>query len=101
MSQSHIQEQIELIARHEQEFLEQRTQAERVIDGIAGFVGSLPFVSVHLCVFALWIADQLAAARAALRSEAVWLAADGGGDGGDPGVELHPDAAGAAGPAFR
>ena len=44
MSQSHIQEQIELIARHEQEFLERRTQAERVIDGIAGFVGSLPFV---------------------------------------------------------
>src|ERR1700735_2235721 len=55
MSQSHIQEQIELIARHEQEFLERRTQAERVIDGIAGFVGSLPFVAVHLCVFALWI----------------------------------------------
>jgi uncharacterized membrane protein len=55
MSQSHIQEQIELIARHEQEFLEQRTQAERVIDGIGGFVGSLPFVAVHVCVFAVWI----------------------------------------------
>jgi uncharacterized membrane protein len=55
MSQSHIQEQIELIARHEQEFLERRTQAERVIDGIAGFVGSLPFVAVHVCVFAVWI----------------------------------------------
>jgi uncharacterized membrane protein len=56
MSQSHIQEQIELIARHEQEFLEQRSRTERIIDGIAGFVGSLPFVSVHLGVFALWIA---------------------------------------------
>jgi uncharacterized membrane protein len=59
MSQSHIQEQIELIARHEQEFLEQRSQAERVIDGIAGFVGSLPFVAVHVCVFAAWIAANL------------------------------------------
>ena len=56
MSQSHIQEQIEHIARHEQEFLEQRSRTERIIDGIAGFVGSLPFVSVHLGVFALWIA---------------------------------------------
>ncbi len=55
MSQTHIREQIELISRHEQEFLEQRTQAERVIDGIAGFVGSLPFVVVHVCMFAVWI----------------------------------------------
>jgi uncharacterized membrane protein len=59
MSQSHIQEQIEVIARHEQEFLEQRTQAERIIDGIAGFVGSLPFVAVHLCIFAAWIVINL------------------------------------------
>ncbi len=55
MSQSHIQEQIELIAKHEQEFLERRTSAERISDGIAGFIGSLPFVGVHLCVFAAWI----------------------------------------------
>jgi len=54
MSQSHIQEQIELIARHEQEFLEQRTPAERVIDSIASFIGSLPFVVAHLCIFAAW-----------------------------------------------
>jgi uncharacterized membrane protein len=59
MSQSHIQEQIELIARHEQEFLEQRTRAERVSDEIAGFVGSLPFVAVHLCIFAVWIGINL------------------------------------------
>jgi uncharacterized membrane protein len=55
MSQSHIQEQIEQIARHEQEFLERRTTAERAIDGIANFIGSLPFVAVHLGVFAVWI----------------------------------------------
>jgi uncharacterized membrane protein len=54
MSQSHIQEQIELIAKHEQEFLEQRTGAERISDVIAGFIGSLPFVAVHLCVFVTW-----------------------------------------------
>jgi uncharacterized membrane protein len=59
MSQSHIQEQIELIARHEQEFLEQRTATERVSDGIAGFIGSLPFVGLHLCVFATWIVLNL------------------------------------------
>jgi len=59
MSQSHIQEQIELIARHEQEFLEQRTQAERVIDSIASFIGSLPFVVAHLCIFAAWIVINL------------------------------------------
>ena len=59
MSQSHIQEQIELIARHEQEFLEQRTTAERVSDLIAGFIGSLPFVAVHLCIFAVWIVTNL------------------------------------------
>jgi uncharacterized membrane protein len=59
MSQSHIQEQIELIAKHEQEFLEQRSRAERVSDVIAGFIGSLPFVAVHLCVFAAWIVLNL------------------------------------------
>ena len=55
MSQSHIQEQIELIAKHEQEFLERRTRGERVSDGIAGFIGSLWFVEAHLLVFAAWI----------------------------------------------
>jgi len=55
MAQTHIQSHIELIAKHEQEFLAQRTQAERIADGIAEFVGSLTFVVAHLCIFALWI----------------------------------------------
>ncbi len=55
MSQSHIQEQIEQIARHEQEFLAQRTGVERIGDCIAGFIGSLKFVAVNLCLFAVWI----------------------------------------------
>ena len=59
MSQSHIQEQIELIAKHEQDFLAQRTRGERIIDAIASFIGSLTFVSVHLCIFAVWIVFNL------------------------------------------
>ncbi len=55
MSQSHIQDHVELIARHEQEFLSQRTRGERLADAVACFIGSLTFVSAHLAVFAVWI----------------------------------------------
>ncbi len=55
MSQSHIQEHIDLIARHEQEFLASRSRTERVGDRIAGFVGSLGFVSVHILLFGGWV----------------------------------------------
>ena len=54
MPQTHIQEHIDLIARHEQEFLEQRTRIERAGDSIAAFVGSLGFVGVHLVLFVCW-----------------------------------------------
>jgi uncharacterized membrane protein len=53
--QNHFQDHIELIAKHEQEFLENRTRAERVGDAIAGFAGSFAFVGLHLVVFAGWI----------------------------------------------
>ncbi|MEO8736403.1 MAG: DUF1003 domain-containing protein [Edaphobacter sp.] len=56
MSQSHIQEHIDLIAKHEQDFLINRTAAERLGDSIAGFAGSLPFVCIHLAIFAGWMA---------------------------------------------
>jgi uncharacterized membrane protein len=59
MSQNHIQEQIELIAKHEQEFLERRTRGERVSDEVAGFIGSLWFVGLHLLGFAVWIVMNL------------------------------------------
>ncbi len=59
MSQSHIQEQIELIAKHELDFLAQRTPAERWSDAIAGFIGSFKFVTLHLCIFAAWIVINL------------------------------------------
>ena len=50
-----IQEHIDLIARHEQEFLAKRTWTERLGDSIAGFAGSLTFAGVHLLIFVLWI----------------------------------------------
>lgn len=55
MPRSHIQDHIELIARHEQEFLSSRTPAERIGDRIAVFVGSFSFVVAHLGTFAAWI----------------------------------------------
>ena len=55
MAQSHIQEHIDLIARHEQEFLEKRTRSERLGDRIAAFAGSFAFVGAHLLLFVGWI----------------------------------------------
>ncbi len=55
MSQSHIQDHVELIAKHEQEFLANRSAAERLSDAVGSFIGSLMFVGAHLCVFAAWI----------------------------------------------
>jgi uncharacterized membrane protein len=55
MSQSHIQEHVDLIAKHEQDFLTNRTAAERLGDSFAGFAGSLPFVCIHLAIFAGWM----------------------------------------------
>jgi uncharacterized membrane protein len=51
----HVQEHIDTIARHEQEFLERRTTVERLGDSIAAFVGSLGFVALHLALFLAWI----------------------------------------------
>lgn len=59
MPHPHVQEHIELIARHEQEFLARRTPAERRSDAIAGFIGSLPFVVLHLALFTVWIVWNL------------------------------------------
>jgi uncharacterized membrane protein len=52
---NHLQENIDTIARHEQEFLDRRTAAERLGDSIASFVGSLGFVALHIGLFAAWI----------------------------------------------
>jgi uncharacterized membrane protein len=55
MSQDQVREHIELIAKHEQEFLERRTRAECVGDAVSGWVGSLKFVVFHLLLFGGWV----------------------------------------------
>ncbi len=67
VSQEHVQEQIDLIVRQEQEFAQQRTTAERVGDAIAGFAGSLYFVMLHIAWFTGWIAWNTLLASQALR----------------------------------
>ena len=39
-----VQEHVELIAKHEQDFLARRTRTERISDSVASFTGSLIFV---------------------------------------------------------
>ena len=55
MPPTSIQQHVELIARHEQDYLNQRTTSERIGDVIAGSAGSLKFVGIHLAIFAAWI----------------------------------------------
>ncbi len=55
LSKDHIQEHIDLIARHEADFLAKRTPSERLGDRIAAFAGSFRFVGLHLLVFVGWL----------------------------------------------
>ena len=55
MARQHVQEHIDLIAKQEQAFFENRTATERAGDAIASFAGSLRFVALHLFVFAAWM----------------------------------------------
>lgn len=55
MQQPHLQEHIQLIARHEQEFQQNRTRSECAGDAIASAAGSLVFVMAHLLLFGTWI----------------------------------------------
>ncbi len=52
---SHLRDHIEIIAKHEQEFLSRRTQPEKLGDSLGSFIGSLTFVSIHLSWFAAWL----------------------------------------------
>jgi uncharacterized membrane protein len=54
MPQQPVQEHVDLIAKHEQDFLARRTLAERVGDGVAAFAGTPTFVMLHLVLFASW-----------------------------------------------
>jgi uncharacterized membrane protein len=51
----HVQEHIETIARHEQEFYAKRSRADKIGDAVAGFAGNFAFVLIHLGVFIGWI----------------------------------------------
>jgi uncharacterized membrane protein len=55
-SAGHLQEHIDLIARHEHEFLAHRTRTEKLGDRIASFIGSLTYVSAHIVIFGAWLA---------------------------------------------
>ena len=50
-----IRENIETIARLEEEFKRKRTLSDRVADRISDFSGSMTFVAVHAIVFTAWI----------------------------------------------
>jgi uncharacterized membrane protein len=54
-SPNQVQEHIDTILKHEQEFLARRTPAERLGDSIAGLVGNLGFVALHVCLFVGWV----------------------------------------------
>ncbi len=54
-AQDPIQDHVETIATHEQEFLARRTQLERFGDAVGAFAGSLTFVGIHLGFFAAWL----------------------------------------------
>lgn len=54
-TQDHVQEHIDLIAKHEQEFLAKRTLTERLADRMAAFIGNFTFIGVHVVFFGLWI----------------------------------------------
>ena len=54
--QGHVQEHIDLIAKHEQDFLNQRSRTEKLGDRTASFIGSLTYVTLHIFIFAGWAA---------------------------------------------
>jgi uncharacterized membrane protein len=51
----HLQEHIDVILKHEEEFLARRTAAERVGDFFGAFVGSLIFIGIHVVWLGAWI----------------------------------------------
>jgi uncharacterized membrane protein len=52
---SQLQEHIEIVLKHEEEFLARRTGAERLGDLLGAFVGSLVFIGIHAVWFTAWI----------------------------------------------
>jgi uncharacterized membrane protein len=55
---NHLQDHIETIAKHEQDFQASRSRGERIGDRIAAFAGSFPFVAIHITFFVAWVATN-------------------------------------------
>src|SRR5579872_5024529 len=51
----HTQSHIDLIAKQEHEFLNERSLSEWTGDRIAGFAGSIYFVLIHAAIVILWV----------------------------------------------
>src|SRR5690242_2410703 len=49
------QANISAVVRLEEEAQRQRTLSDKLSDAIANFVGSIPFVILHLCWFGVWV----------------------------------------------
>ncbi len=58
---SAIRRNIEAVARLEENYVRDRSLADRVADAIGGFTGSLRFVLLHIVVYGLWIVVNLRA----------------------------------------
>ena len=52
---NHLQDHVETIAKHEQEFQSSRSRGERIGDRVAAFAGSIPFVAIHVTFFLAWV----------------------------------------------
>jgi uncharacterized membrane protein len=52
---NHLQEHIDVILKHEEEFLARRSTTERLGDSLGAFVGSLTFIGIHAAWFGTWI----------------------------------------------
>jgi uncharacterized membrane protein len=49
------QANINTIVRLEEQALKERSVADRISDAIANFVGSIPFVAIHVAWFGIWV----------------------------------------------
>ena len=54
-SPQHVRDHVDTVAKHEKEFLEDRSAADRVGDSVASFAGSLAFIAVHLLWIGTWL----------------------------------------------
>jgi uncharacterized membrane protein len=55
INSNHLREHIDIVVKHEEEFLARRNMAERVGDLLGSFVGSLFFIGIHSIWFVAWI----------------------------------------------